>query len=153
MRRYVQQLIDDLKQAELNPMEREFWDSDEEFTKAILEMLENDDRVPLEHKIGVSYDELPEAGMLSEEELRQLLEAMLNALAANGAYVTLPEGAVPQELIYTELKKEIKDGVYPIHGWSIDFCSGDCDGCPFENYCELKDDLKDIADQTNINKK
>ena len=141
MDRYIQQLIEDFKLAEENPVpEIDFGDTYEEFEKQMLE-LEKFETVPAKDKIGVSHEELPPAHKMTDEQTQQLLEAMLNSLSANGTEVAFPGDGIPVKLAYTELRDHFKEGFYAMPGWTIDFCSGWCPDCAFVDYCKSKDDI------------
>ena len=141
MHRYLQQLIEDFKKAEAKPPpEPAFGDSYEEFEKQMLEF-EEGDLVPAKEKIGVSYEELPPANKMTDEQVQRLLEAMLNALSANGTGISFPGDGIPMKLAYTELRELFKEGFHAMPGWTLDFCSGWCPDCAFVDYCKTKDDI------------
>lgn len=141
MHRYIQQLIEDFNNAEAGtPPEKNFDNSYEEFEKMMLEF-EEGELVPAKNKVGVSYEELPPAGKMNDEQVQQLLEAMLNALSANGIEISFPGDKIPVKLAYTELREHFKEGFYLMPGWVIDFCSGWCPDCAFKDYCRVKDEI------------
>ncbi len=141
MNRYINQLIEDFKQGELKTQpEIDFGETYEEFARQMME-LESDDTVPAKEKIGVSYEELPPADKMTDEQTQRLLEAMLNSLSVNGTDVTFPGDEVPVKLAYTELREHFKEGFYAMPGWTIDFCDGWCPDCAFVDYCSNKDDI------------
>lgn len=134
MHRYIQQLIEDFYRAEANPLpDPGLGDSYEEFVNGRV--------VPAKEKIGVSYEELPPAERMTDGQTQQLLEAMLNALVANGVNVHFPGNGIPVKLAYTELRKEFKKGFNAIPGWTIDFCTGWCPGCAFIDYCDARKEV------------
>ncbi len=141
MNRYINQLIEDFKHAEAHaPSEIDFGNSYEEFEKRMLEF-EEGKRVQAKEKLGVSYKELPPADRMTDEQTQRLLEAMLNALSANGTEVTFPGNGIPVKLAYTELHEQFKEGFYAMSGWTIDFCTGWCPDCAFVDYCKTKEDI------------
>ena len=141
MDRYVQQIIEDFKLAEENPVPKiDFGNSYEEFEEQMLE-IEKGETVPAKDKIGVSYEELPPADKMTDEQTQRLLEAMLNSLSVNGTEVTFPGDGIPVKLAYSELREHFKEGFFAMPGWTIDFCSGWCPDCAFVDYCTAKDDI------------
>ncbi|MEA3504998.1 MAG: hypothetical protein U9R32_07360 [Bacteroidota bacterium] len=96
--------------------------------------IERGERVSAKEKIGVSYEELPPADRMSNEQTQKLMEAILNALSANGTDISFPGNGVPVKLAYTELRKHFKEGFDVMPGWTLDFCSGWCPDCPFVDY-------------------
>jgi len=140
MKNYLNQLIQDLKNAEENPVpETDFGNTYEEFEK---QMLEIEESRPVDSKniLGISFEELPPADRMTMEQMQDLLAAILNALSAKGTEVTFPGEGVPVKLAYTQLKEHFKEGFYASPGWVIDFCDGWCPDCAFADYCKIKDD-------------
>lgn len=141
MQNYINQLIDDFKKAEENPVpETDFGETYEDFEKTMLE-IETAENMPSEKIIGISYEELPPADRMTDEQIQNLLEAMLNSLSAKGTDVTFPGNGVPVKLAYTELREHFKEGFRASPGWVIDFCDGWCPDCAFVNYCESSKDI------------
>ena len=141
MQNYINQLIEDFKNAEDNPVpEIDFGSTYEEFEKQMLE-IEECETVQAKEKIGVSYEELPPVNKMSDGQTQRLLEAMLDSLSANGIEVTFPGNGIPVKLAYTEMRELFKEGFHAMPGWTIDFCSGWCPDCAFVDYCETSDDI------------
>ena len=141
MHRYLQQLIEDFKRAEQNPFpQNDAARSYEAFEAAMMEF-EEGVLMPAKEKVGVSYEELPPAEMMTDEQVQLLLEAILNALAANGTNINFPGNGIPVKLAYTEVRKLFKEGFDKMPGWTIDFCDGWCPECAFADYCTVKDDI------------
>ena len=137
MQRYIQQLIEDFKNAGSNPVyELDSGSSDFGFEQIIYK-IENDERVSAKQLLGVDYFELPPADRMTVQQTQDLLEAMLNALNAKGTGVSFPGNGVPVKLAYTELRNKFKEGFYSLPGWHIDFCSGWCPDCAFVDYCNV----------------
>lgn len=135
MDRYIQQLIDDLAEAEANPVpEPDFGTSYEDFEKVMLQ-LELAPNTPSEQLVNVSYEQLPPTEKLNKIQMQNLLIAIFNALSAKGISVCIPGKGAPVELIYTEIRNMFKDGFHAMPGWTIDFCSGWCPECAFADYC------------------
>ena len=141
MERYIEQLIEELKKAEENPTpEPDFGNTYEEFASTMLQ-IEEEENSPAEQLVNVSYQELPPTERLNHQQIEQLLEAIIRALSAKGTIVSVPGDDVPAELVYTELRKRFQEGFRAMPGWVIDFCSGDCPGCAFVDYCETAKEL------------
>lgn len=141
MHRYIQQLIEDFNRAESNPTpQKDLGETYEEFEQAMLEF-EEGALIPAKEKVGVNYEELPPADKMTDDQVQLLLEAMLNALAANGTHVSFPGNGIPVKLAYTELRELFTEGFHKMPGWTLDFCSGWCPDCAFADYCSSKDDI------------
>lgn len=136
MERYIEQLIEDLGNAEADPTpETDFGTSYEEFEKQ-MHQIEEWRTVPAKKMVNVSFEELPPVEKLTREQIQKLLIAIFNALAAKGTNVSIPGNGAPVELIYVEIREKFKEGFHAMPGWVIDFCSGWCPDCAFADYCE-----------------
>jgi hypothetical protein len=134
---YIQQLIEDFKLAEENPVEDiEFGDFEDDIAR-FMEAVHLQELVPAKELVGVSYEELPPAERLTVDQMQELLIAILNALSAKGTNVVFPGNGIPVELCYTEVRKLFKIGFHILPGWTVDFCDGNCKDCVFEKYCDL----------------
>jgi len=134
---YIQQLIEDFKLAEENPVEDiEFGDSEDDIA-GFMEAVHLQELVSAKELVGVSYEELPPAERLTVDQMQELLIAILNALSAKGTNVVFPGNGIPVELCYTEVRKLFKTGFHILPGWTVDFCDGNCMDCAFERYCDL----------------
>jgi len=139
MQKYINQLIEILKQAENNPTKDiEFSEDYEEFAQQMMQ-IEESTYEPAESVIGVSYLELPPPEKLNTEQMQELMIAILNALSAKGTDVVFPAESIPVELAYSQLREHFKEGFYASSGWILDFCSGCCPDCAFKDYCDICD--------------
>ncbi|MEA3494438.1 MAG: hypothetical protein U9R42_00190 [Bacteroidota bacterium] len=136
MQKYINQLIEDLKEAEANPVQEiEFSEDYDEFVKQ-MKLIEEATHEPAENVLGIGYIELPPVERLSKAQIQQLMIAILNALSAKGTEITFPGNNIPVELAYSQLREKFKEGFYSMPGWIIDFCSGYCPDCAFKDYCD-----------------
>jgi hypothetical protein len=136
MDKYISQLIEILAEVEANPTpEPDYGNSYEEFEKVML-AIETEEPVAAEQVINVSYEELPPEEQLNDKQIQDLTIALINAMAAKGSHVSFPMNGTPGRLVYSELRKRLKDGLQTFPGWNIDFCDGWCSGCAFFNYCD-----------------
>ncbi len=141
MDKYITQLIEKLAEAEAHPTaESDFGNSYQEFAEMMM-AIETEEPTAAEHIINVSYEELPPAERLNWKQIQDLTIALINALAAKGTTVSFPKNGTPGELVYTELRKVVKEGFHASPGWVIDFCTGDCPECAFANYCDTAQEL------------
>ena len=154
MQTYINQNIQILNKAEQEaPPIEDFSGSGFEFEMQ-MQKLESDARVPLEDRLGLTFEELPPADKMTGEQTQSLSIALLNALEANGTGVHFPGNGIPVKLAYTELLKYLKDGVMELKGWTIDFCDGWCPDCAFADYCATKDEIwskEDLEKERNKN--
>jgi hypothetical protein len=142
MHRYIQQLLDDFKTAagQAGSREIDYGKTYEEFEEAMLE-IENAEPLPSEEQFGVSYQELPPAEMLTDEQMKLLTDAIITAVEAQGSGITFPdEGKAPISIRYEALREHFKEGFCAMPGWVIDFCSGWCPDCVFVDYCNSWND-------------
>ncbi len=141
MNRYIQQLIQDLAEAEANPTEQIDFEamSSKEFEITMLEF-ENRNKRPAKEILNVSYEELPPVDKLNKVQIQKILIAIFNALEAKGTKVHVPGSGAPVEIVYDEIRTMFKDGFYAMPGWNIDFCSGTCEVCNFMEYCDTYKD-------------
>jgi len=136
MDRYIQQLIEDLAEAEANPVpEIDFGSSYEDFEKVMFQ-LEQAPKVLPEQLLNVSFEQLPSVERLNKMQIQKLLIAIFNALSAKKIKVNIPGNGVPVELIYSEIREMFEEGFPATPGWTIDFCSGWCPECAFSDYCD-----------------
>ena len=143
MDRYIEQLIEDFNKAaaQAEPKEIDFGETYEEFEEAMLE-IENEEPAPAQEILGVSHKELPPAKMLTDDQAERLIEAIVNALEAQGTSVTFPDyGKAPVKIRYEALREHFKDGFYSSPGWVIDFCTGWCPDCAFVDYCDTSKEV------------
>ena len=140
MQNYINQLLQDLKKAEDNPIpEPDFSGTYEEFEKQMLK-IETETYQPSESILGITYEELPPADKMTTEQIHLILDAMLKALLAKGTKVAFPSDDIPVAFAYTQLKEQFKEGFHAMPGWTIDFCGGNCSICEFKDYCDVKDE-------------
>ena len=137
MQRYIQQLIEVLREVGFNSTSSNSIDDSFENFKQTMFRLENgiDNTQASEEVVGVSYLELPPVDKMTNIQANNLLDAILFALKSKGVEVVFPCKNVNVSLAYTELRKEFKSGI-PHKGWTIDFCDGSCKFCAFDDCCE-----------------
>lgn len=137
MNNYITHLFADLEQAASQSVpELDFGESYEEF-EAMMRQIEEGRLVSTKNLLNVSYEDLPPADRLSNEQISLLVSAIIEALEAKGTSVTIPGGdKAPVELVYTEIREMFKEGFHALPGWNTDFCDGNCPDCVFKNYCE-----------------
>lgn len=141
MERYIEQLIEELANAEANPTpETDFGDSYEEFEKTMLE-IEEGKKIPAKKMLNISYEELPPVEKLSKEHLEKLVPALMNALSAKGTTISIPGDNVPDEIVYREIRELFKEGFCAMPGWVMDFCTGYCPDCAFVDYCDTSKEI------------
>lgn len=136
MDRYIEQLIEELANAEANPIsDNDLAQSYEDFEKQ-MQAMEDGQKIKSESLIGISYEELPPVESLNNMQIQKLLIAIFNALSAKGTKISVPGNGVPVEIVYEEIRDMFKEGLYEMPGWTIDFCSGWCPCCKFGDYCD-----------------
>ena len=143
MHRYLQQLIEDLERAGADPKNAAagFGRIEEDFDRLITE-IEEGPVISAKTFVGVSYEELPPADMMTNKQVQLLLQAMIKTLSAKGTEVVFPGEDIPVKLKYSELREHFKENFYTSPGWTIDFCSGWCPDCAFSEYCSINNDIR-----------
>lgn len=136
MNNYINQIIQDLAQAEAQPTSYLNFGSTYEGFEKIMLSIEKWEKMSAKEMLNVSYEELPPVEMLDKVQIQNLLIAIFNALEAKGTHVHVPGNAVPVEIVYTKIREMFKEGFYIMPGWNIDFCSGWCPDCAFADYCQ-----------------
>lgn len=144
MQRYIEQLIEDIREAALLAPADPFADntiSDEEALELELDEAERFSTGPFEKLsdiIGISKNLLPAPERLNDEQLQALSTEMINLLIKFNFIPEYPVD-VPYKLLYKALLS-IWDDDYVLltTGQShIEFCDYDEDTCPFPGYCKL----------------
>jgi hypothetical protein len=142
MQRYIDQLIEDLREARKHvPSEPKFSEDYEEFEEQMF-AIETAPDVPMKKLFGVGYEELPPPAKLTEEQMQLLIDAILDAWEAFNCSVDFPEN-VPLKLKYELIRDEFADSIHYMPGYSMhyDFCSGWCPECKIIDYCTNKDEF------------
>jgi len=98
----------------------------EEFEKKMF-AIETAPSVPTKQIFGVSFDELPAPEKLSEKQMQQIIDAIVDTFEVFNIGVDFNEG-IPLKLRYEILRDVFEDEVHYMPGFSstYDFCSGDC---------------------------
>lgn len=140
IQRYIEHLIADLFEAKNHvPPEPVFSDDYEEFEEQMF-AIENAPDVPAKKLFGISYEELPPSEKLSEEQMQQLIDAILDTFAAFNCSADFPDN-VPLKMQYELIRDKFAEPIHYMPGYSMhfDFCSGWCPDCKIADYCSNKD--------------
>ncbi len=144
MKRYIEQLIEDLRDAALqapgDPFDDENLD-DEEALDMELEEIERFTSGPLEYLsdiLGIPKSHLPKPDRLKEDEMKSIVPEMLSLLEAYNFFPEYPK-EVPSGLLYKALYNIWEDEFVPMSFGSIhiELCDGDEEDCPFPGYCDV----------------
>jgi len=138
MQKYINQVIGDIKAAQINvPPDPELGTEKtyEEFAEK-MQAIENTPDVPAKQLYGVSYEELPPLEKLSEPQMQQLIDAIEETWIKFNISTEFPED-VPLKLRYELIRDCFKDDIHYMPGWSMhqDFCDGWCPECKIADYC------------------
>ncbi|MCF8366399.1 MAG: hypothetical protein K9H16_11495 [Bacteroidales bacterium] len=144
MKRYIEQLIEDLKVATLEAPDDPFDDldlDDDEALEMELEEVERFENGPLEKLsdiVGIAKINLPEPGRLTENEMGKIVPELVNLLQAYNFFPEYPP-AVPPGMIYRAIYNIWEDEFVRMSFGSvhIDFCDYEEENCPFPGYCNL----------------
>jgi hypothetical protein len=147
MKRYIEQLIEDLNEAKKRiPDEIKFSEDYEEFEEQMLSV-ENSPDITMEALFGISMIQLPPADKLTEEQMQLLTEAILDTWAAFSLSADFP-GDLPIKLQYELLRGQFEEKIHYMPGWThhFNFCIIDCETCLINEYCDMKEDLNNVDD-------
>jgi hypothetical protein len=148
MQNYLNHLLSDLRAAKKNaPPAPDFGKTYKEFEKAMLE-IENAPYVEPKNAFGVSYEELPPPEKLTEQQMHQLLEAILDTWDSFGISASLPKKA-PIHVQYEVVRDCFADKKQAVPGMVYDFCTGWCPGCKLCDYCPT---VKEIWTEEELKK-
>jgi len=147
MDKYIEQLIDDMREAAKNLPPVPDFDLPEEmeFLQGVMEWEEADYK-PMQEWFGLEKKHFPPSDSLNDVQIKLMVSEILNLWQAFNFYPTLPDN-LPDRLTYDILVKYLEEPVQWIsEGMSgIEFCDYETDECPFpEEYCMCKDIEHDI---------
>lgn len=155
MQRYIEQLIDDLRQAaSLAPPD--IIDDPEIDDEEALEMeLEEAERIvsgpfeKLSDIVGIPKKMLPGPDRLNTDHVSMLVPEIEKLLNAYNFYPDYPEN-VPYNLLYKALYNIWDDEFVKVNSgqYHIEFCDYDKDNCPFPGYCDFCND--NFSDENEI---
>lgn len=142
MQRYIEQVINDLRQAKKNvPPEPDFGETYKEFEKTMWE-IENAPDIDVKKTFGVSFEELPPPEKLTVKQMQQLIDAIEDTWNAFRISVELPCD-IPVKLKYELFRDEFDEENNPIPGYAnvFSFCDGWCPGCKLAEYCPSRREI------------
>lgn len=145
MQKYVDYLIIDLQNAKKNvPAGTKPGDGYETFEDHMMALEESPD-IRLSDLFGISEEVFPPTENLSEIQLEQLNEAILDMWRAFNIETDYPED-VPATLLYPALVAQFSKETHYWPGWQmgIELCNFEPDKCPFGNeLCTCKEYFQD----------
>lgn len=144
MKRYIEQLIEDLKSAALEAPDDPFDDlemDDDEALEMELEEVDRFENGPLEKLsdiVGIAKINLPNPERLTEDEMEKIVPELVKLLQAYNFYPEFP-AKVPHGMLYKAIYNIWDDEFVPMTFGSIhiDFCDYNEEDCPFPGYCNL----------------
>ena len=144
MQQYIEQIIGDLQKAKRNlPPDPKLGTEKtyKEFEEKMF-ALETAPDIPAKQLYGVSYEELPPAEKLTNEQMQQLIDAIAELFEARNYGVDTPEN-VPINLLYEVMRDEFKGDIHYMPGFSsdFDFCINWCPDCKILDYCEYREEF------------
>lgn len=146
MKRYIEQLISDLKDAERYvPVQKKQTDMTEnEFMEDLYEIDRITDKEPSEpmyNIFGIDPKYLPPVERLTVDQAQLLTMKILELWAAFNIDAVYPEN-FPLEKLYPLLIKKFKEPFiyFPMGHTGVKFCHYEPEECPFgQEYCDCKD--------------
>ncbi len=153
MQRYINQLLEDIIKAEretqntlaenlvdhadsldIDSLESDAMDGDFEDLER---WMESDPAQTFSHFCGLQKEQLPPAERLTEIQMQQIINAFYHLLHTWNLGASIPE-KFPINRHYTLLTSMLDEKTTIVNSGFItfDFCSGNPEGCRFEEYCE-----------------
>ncbi len=153
MKRYIEQLVDDLRKAAENAPHLknviQNLSPDEEFDRNIedVERFVRGENEKLSDILGIPLIMLPLEDKLSDQQVELIVNELINLLNAWNFYPDFPEN-VPDKLKYKALLGVWEsEQTYMRSGhMHIEFCDYDRENCPFPGYCRSCDDFSSEID-------
>ncbi len=138
MKRYIQQLIDDLEEAAQNPPAAPFIE-----TPPHLENLQFAAELalvpfkPIAEWTGIDEKVFPEMYLLSGDDAVRVNQAILNLLESIGVEIVDIPDDFPPELLYDILISNWDEPVQYLasSGYDLELCTGDPETCPYGELC------------------
>lgn len=142
MQRYIDQLIEDLRQAKNHvPPEPKLSKDYEEFEEQMF-AIETAPDIPAKKLFGVAFHELPPPEKLTDAQMQQLIDAIADTWEAFNIDIYFID-EIPLPLRYEIVRDEFASDIHYMPGWSMtfDFCAYWCPDCKIADYCENKDEI------------
>jgi len=144
MERYIEQLIEDLRNAALQAPDDPFENGDMDDEEAFELEMEQTERFvdgpqeKLSDIVGIPKSHLPAPALLAEGQKEVIIPELIALLNAYNFYPEYPE-KVPYAMLYEAIYNIWNDEFVQmtfgqVH---IEFCNYDEDNCPFPGYCDL----------------
>ena len=152
MQRYVEQLLEDIKEATNNPSSPSFIDPYlfPDVDRAIVELAKTP-FYTIEELTGISQSAFPEVYLLDGNQIKMLNTAIIKLLNSLNIDLIDKPKHLPKELLYDVFVVYWDDYVQhlPSSGFEWDLCTGDQNTCPFGIYCDCNKTF-DFADMNLI---
>ena len=147
MKKYLNQLIEDMHKAAENLPVKPFLEisEDEECLRGVMEY-ESTEPKPMQEWFGIDKINFPAAEKLKKEELELMVDEILKLWHAYNFDAVLPKN-LPADVAYKVLLNNFDEPVIWVSEGTIgiEFCDYEPKNCPFpEEYCMCKDFANDI---------
>lgn len=151
MKRYTEQLISDLKEAEKKaPKQKKTEDmTEKEFMAELIEtdrIIDEEPEIPMHNVFGIDPKVFPPVDRLTTEQAKLLAEKILQLWAAFNIDAVYPID-FPLEKLYPLLVKKFKEPFlyFPMGQTGVEFCDYEPENCPFgDEYCDCKEIAAEI---------
>lgn len=145
MDKYIQQLIEMIREAHENKPEPRKMSFDEEMEE--IEGLFDSNHKTMEYHFGISLDYFPPVEKLEDKHFDILVPEILSLWNTFNYYPSFPE-KLPNKFRYQKMREELKKSNPLLKGtngiWGIEFCNYDPKKCPFPfEYCGCKEHYLD----------
>lgn len=138
MKRYVEQLLEDLSWAKRCADKRlsSYFYSDESDDYFPIWDDVNDEGVKISELMGLEMFIFPKSNFLGDEEVSELLPAMMDLWQAYGMNPLFAD-CVTNRIKYDHLRISLNQAVYPVQGELVDLemCDYLPGNCPFSSHC------------------
>jgi hypothetical protein len=143
MQRYIEQLIDDIRNAAKGAPVHPYDDPALEGEDMFMMEMEESEKIAegpfeqLSDVLGIPLQALPKADQLSVEQMQLLNTELEKLMIAYNYYPDYPENA-PAIMLYNALRSIWNSEVFRVRfgSFHIDFCEGDEEACAFPGFCK-----------------
>ena len=147
MKRYVEQLIEDIDAAHRDTVERETYapKSFEEEMEEVERYISTDPEYTFSQQCGLQREQFPPADRLTDKQMMAICKAFESMMASYNIDATMPE-ALPMDMAYKTLLSVLDMKVMITYSGfvTIEFCDYEPNDCPFGDYCTCKEFLEEL---------
>jgi len=150
MRRYIHQLLEDIKNAHRPRDQKKSEPTFEEEMEAVENWAQGRGQIPqsLSVQCGLSIEQFPPVERLSEEDIELIMDAFQEMVSTWNLAVDFPEN-LPLARAYPLLINILSREAWYLPGGTLhfDFCTGNAPDCELKEYCPCLEYLKESSNK------